>query len=104
MSLRLTTVHENARSAVECGSLLPLSPAGRDQLASRAAVYPRLWSEAASKLAGSKRQQAAALHSARGAQVPCIQWGLRIFSDQRRICFSLLRATKWAMSAVHRSR
>src|SRR5262249_39407527 len=25
MSLRLTTVHENARSAVECGSLLPLS-------------------------------------------------------------------------------
>jgi hypothetical protein len=48
----LTTVHENARSALECGSLLPLSSG------------PACWpcggccsSEDASKLARQKRQQ-----------------------------------------------
>jgi len=54
----LTTVREGGRSALECGSLLPLYP--------RPACWPQrgAWAgEAASKLAGSKRQQAAALQS-----------------------------------------
>jgi hypothetical protein len=60
MSLRLTTTHENVRSALECGSLLPLSLSPACWPCSGA---PPLWSEAASKPAGLKRQQAAALQS-----------------------------------------
>ena len=67
MNSRVAIVRESARSALECGSLLPLSPPRRDQLAGRAAVCPVWAGEAASKLAGSKRQQAAALHSASDA-------------------------------------
>src|SRR5208337_1041316 len=55
----LATVREGGRSALECGSLLPLSR--------RPACWPvrGAWAgEAASKLARSKRQQAAALQSA----------------------------------------
>ena len=67
MNSRVAIVRESARSALECGSLLPLSPPRRDQLAGRAAVCPVWAGEAASKLAGSKRQQAAALQSPCGA-------------------------------------
>jgi hypothetical protein len=48
---------------LECGSLLPLCPARRDQFAGRAPVRGGWSGEAASKLAGSKRQQAAALQT-----------------------------------------
>jgi hypothetical protein len=48
VSLRLTTLHENARSALECGSLLPLS---QGQLAGRPVAVTRPQSMAASKLA-----------------------------------------------------
>jgi len=64
MTLRLTLymkMREALWSAVACYRFTP------GQLASRAGVRVPRRDEAASKLAGSKRQQAAALHSASGA-------------------------------------
>jgi hypothetical protein len=84
-SLQLATVHKMPEAlwkAVACYRF----PSG--QLAGRAAGCPPLWSDAASKLAGSKRQQAAALQSTCGAQVSCFQWRHRLFPWQRGICFS----------------
>jgi hypothetical protein len=49
--------------ALECGSLLPLCPARPDQLAGRASMRSAWAGEVASRLAGRKRQQAAALQT-----------------------------------------
>jgi len=59
--MRLSTGHENARGALECGSLLPLSAS---ELARAISV-----TRTAGKPAYKKRQQAAALQSACGARV-----------------------------------
>ena len=58
------TVQENARSALECGSSLPPAP---DQLAGRPSLDSLKVRTAASKLAESKRHQAATLQGACGA-------------------------------------
>jgi hypothetical protein len=62
-SLDVTVPQVNAKmgEALECGSLLPLFPAQPGQLAGRVPVCHAWAGEAANKLAGSKRQQAAAL-------------------------------------------
>jgi hypothetical protein len=75
-------VREGGRSALECGSLLPLSL--------RPACWPvrGAWAgEAASKLAGSKRQQAAALQSAcfRGSNESAFGWGQQARCSTLRI-------------------
>ena len=60
----------NARSALDCGSLLPLS---QGQLAGRPVACTLPEDISASKLAKSKRQQAAALQSLGDAQVAASQ-------------------------------
>src|SRR6516225_74327 len=79
MSFRLTAEHEARQALWRAAACYRLRSS---QLAGRGALYRTLGREAASQLARPKRQQAAALQGACGAQARCFERPLRPFSGR----------------------